>query len=94
MRECYVCGKSGNMGKHHIIYGHGKRRACETPESLIDICFTCHKLIHASNRYLDMALKLHLQETYFNMGYDEGEVCRLMGGKLLSNIWDDATKGH
>ncbi len=82
MRVCYVCGRSGNLGKHHIIHGHGKRKACETRESLIDICYNCHKLVHSPESYeLDLNLKLQLQNIYFQKGYPEEKVRMLMGGK-------------
>ena len=84
MRECYVCGKHGKLRKHHIIHGHGKRRACETGESLVDICYDCHRLVHSSNgSNLDMHLKLYLQTTYLKKGYAQEDVRKLMGGKLL-----------
>lgn len=84
MRECYVCQRVGDMRKHHIIHGRGKRKACETRESLVDICYDCHRLVHSRNgAHLDKCLKLHLQEIYFKKGYTEEEVRRLMGGKLL-----------
>ncbi|MGE4283855.1 MAG: hypothetical protein AB7G87_09065 [Clostridia bacterium] len=84
MHECYVCGKLGNLQKHHIIHGHGKRKACETKESLIDICFDCHSLVHRTNdTNLDFILKQLLQAAYFEKGYDAERVRTLMGGKLL-----------
>ena len=85
MHKCYVCGKLGNMQKHHIIHGHGKRKACETKDSLVDICFDCHCLVHRSNdTNLDYMLKQSLQAAYFEKHFDEEKVCMLMGGKLLS----------
>lgn len=83
MRVCYVCGRGGSLGKHHIIHGRGKRKACETRESLIDICHNCHKLVHNAESYaLDFILKLQLQDIYFKKGYPEEKVRKLMGGKL------------
>lgn len=83
MRVCYVCGRGGSLGKHHIIHGHGKRKACETRESLIDICYACHKLVHNTEiSDLDVELKLQLQDIYFQKGYPEEKVRILMGGKL------------
>ena len=85
MRVCYVCGRSGSLEKHHIIHGHGKRKACETRESLVDICYNCHKLVHDTEKSdLDIDLKLQLQDIYFQKGYSEEQVRKLMGGKLYS----------
>lgn len=87
MHKCYVCGKMGNLQKHHIIYGHGKRKACETKESLIDICYYCHRLIHnPDDSSLDKNLKIQLQMTYFEKGYNEEKVRQLMGGKLICSL--------
>ena len=83
MKKCRVCGRMGNMHKHHIIHGHGKRRACETAESLIDICFDCHKLVHGGSASgLDLRLRLQLQADYFKKGYETEDVFRLLDGKL------------
>jgi hypothetical protein len=85
MRECCVCGRIGNMRKHHVIHGQGKRKACETRESLVDICFDCHKLVHSGQHSdVDKGLKIHLQEVYYGKGYDEDKVRQLMGGKLMA----------
>lgn len=82
MRLCHVCKKPGKE-KHHIIHGHGKRKACETRESLIDICYGCHRLVHsADGSQINRQLRLELQSLYFEKGYSREEVCRLMGGKL------------
>lgn len=85
MRVCYVCGRGGNLDKHHIIHGRGKRKACETRESLVDICYNCHKRVHDTEKNdLDIDLKLQLQNIYFEKGYSEEKVRKLMGGKLYS----------
>ena len=92
MRACYVCGRSGSLEKHHIIHGHGKRKACETRESLIDICFNCHKLVHSPESYeLDLNLKLQLQDIYYQKGYSEEKVRKLMGGKHYCNKNNNST---
>jgi hypothetical protein len=91
MRECINCNKTWSLDKHHIIHGHGKRKACETRESLIDICRECHQCVHGFHgRELDTKLKLGLQAVYFKLGYDEEKVRNLMGGKLFlvgGEIW-------
>jgi 5-methylcytosine-specific restriction endonuclease McrA len=89
MHKCYVCGRLCNLHKHHIIHRHGKKKVFETRESLIDICFDCHRLVHRSfDTNLDFMLKQSLQARYFEKGYDEEKVRKLMGGKLLSGKTD------
>jgi hypothetical protein len=81
------------MGKHHIIHGHGKRKACATKESLIDICFNCHKLVHSTETHeLDANLKSQLQNIYFQKGYPEEKVRKLMGGKLFTHYFSPSFK--
>lgn len=91
MRECRVCGKPGNLHRHHVIYSHGKRKVWETRESLIDICYDCHKLVHTREGFdIDMRLKLQLQAEYFKKGYSAEKVQQLMAGKLYlleGKIW-------
>lgn len=71
---------------HHIIKGRGKRKACETGQSTIMLCYEHHRGtygVHGKQGHeLDMRLKLQLQATYYNMGKGEEEIRKLMGGKL------------
>lgn len=71
---------------HHCVYGYGKRKEHETAESIVLLCYECHRGtngVHGKNgRALNLELKRNLQKKYFDMGYTEEEVRRLMGGKL------------
>lgn len=82
---CEVCYSPGQH-LHHIIGGHGRRTQHETRESVVLLCMNCHvgtRGVHGRlGRELDLKLKKKLQEIYFNQGYTEQEVRRLMGGKL------------
>lgn len=84
---CENCGAADYMCQlHHIIKGRGKRKQCETVESVLLLCWNCHYGtwgIHGKNgKALDLKLKINLQETYFKQGKTEGEVRILLGGKL------------
>jgi hypothetical protein len=72
--------------KHHIVHGRAKRLSCETPESVIPLCWEHHHGtdgVHGKHgKELDIRLKLQLQAKYFNQGFNGDEVMRLMGGKL------------
>lgn len=86
MKQCQICGSTNIVEEHHIIKGRGKRKACETEQSKIYLCYEHHRGtngVHGKQGHkLDMLLKLKLQETYFNMGKGEEEIRELMGGKL------------
>lgn len=83
---CEVCGAMGHLEVHHIIGGFGKRKQHESKESLIVLCWDCHQGTYGTHgregRALNLKLKRNLQETYFNQGYAENEVRRMMGGKI------------
>lgn len=84
---CAVCGRYSYLEAHHIVKGRGKRRECETKESVVHLCADCHRGtygVHGRDGHaLDMYLRRQLQATYFSHGRSETEVRRLMGGKLM-----------
>lgn len=73
---------------HHCVHGRGKRKSCETEQSVICLCFNHHYVdtgVHGPNGHnFDIQLKLALQQTYYNLGKIETEVRRLLGGKIYS----------
>lgn len=73
---------------HHIIKGKGKRTKCETEQSIMCLCWEHHygnNGVHGKNGHnMDLELKLDLQQKYYNMGKQESEVRRLLGGKIYS----------
>ena len=79
---CYAPGAE----IHHIIFGSGKRKQCERIESLILLCYECHRGtygVHGKNgRKLNLKLKRNLQKEYKKQGYTEKEIREMMGGKL------------
>lgn len=70
---------------HHIIFGSGRRQH-ETIDSLILLCFNCHRGtggVHGrEGRPLDLKFKRRLQKAYKGQGYTENEVREMMGGKI------------
>lgn len=85
--ECVNCKRYGIVERHHVVHGRGKRRECETPESVVYLCPLCHRGsrgVHGKDGHaLDMRLKRDLQARYFAQRREEQEVRRLMGGKLV-----------
>lgn len=84
--RCELCG-SGNMVEiHHLLGGSGRRKQQERKETLMALCYECHRGtwgIHGKyGNQLDIKLKQELQDYYFSKGKDEDEVRRLMGGRL------------
>ena len=85
--RCTACGRYGPLERHHVIHGKGKRKECETPESVVLLCHNCHQGtfgVHGKEGHgLDIKLKRGLQNIYFAQGREEAEVRQLMGGKLV-----------
>ena len=85
---CELCGSSDRVQLHHIIGGVGKRRECETVESVIALCHYHHhdtNGVHGKNgAKLSLTLKQKLQKIYLDKGYAENEVRKLLGGKLYA----------
>ncbi len=46
---CFFCGKEAE-GKHHLIFGTGKRELCDKDGLTVPICNGCHNLGEASSR--------------------------------------------
>lgn len=80
--ECEVCHRSANLELHHIL----RRRVKENQFNCIMLCPECHRGtfgIHGREGHeLDIKLKKQVQDTYFQQGYKEWEVRKMMGGKL------------
>lgn len=84
--QCEVCGSNQGIELHHILGGTGRRRQQERYETIVALCYECHRGtwgIHGKyGSQLDIKLKQELQDCYFSKGKDEDEVRRLMGGRL------------
>lgn len=82
---CENCYSTG-VELHHIIYGSGLRKLCESVESVTLLCYECHRGTYGvhgrDGRKLNIKLKKKLQETYKEQGYKEEETRTMMGGKL------------
>lgn len=83
---CEICHSPYIVQHHHIIYGEGKRKQCETVFSLIALCWHCHHGtygIHGKNGYkLDLQLKQNLERTYREMDLTEEEIKYWLGGRF------------
>lgn len=85
---CGVCHQYGGdaLELHHIL----RRKVVATKENCIMLCKDCHRSnngVHGGSKEaheLDLDLKLQLQYKYFKQKLHEGEIRKLMGGRLYS----------
>ena len=84
--QCEVCGSNQGIELHHILSGSGRRKQQERYETVIALCFECHRGTYGVHgKYgneLNIRLKQDLQEHYFKQGKSEKEVRVLMGGRI------------
>ena len=83
---------------HHIVYGHGKRKQHESIDSIILLCYDCHRGtngVHGKNgAEVDRQLKLFLVRKLEAKGKTEEEIREALGGTLPmtdqeKKEWDD-----
>ena len=83
---CELCLSPNMTELHHCISGNGKRKQHESVESVINLCWECHRGTYGvhgrEGRALDLKLKKRLQEVYYSQGYTSDDVRVKMGGKL------------
>jgi len=66
-RECYVCGTTYDLHKHHIYGGHGRRNLSEKYGCWVYLCAPHHDMsdqgVHF-NKALDIDLKSQCQRAW------------------------------
>ena len=45
-RSCVRCGRYGQMERHHLIHGSGRRQLAEADGLVVDMCHRCHMFVH------------------------------------------------
>ena len=70
-RECYFCGKTVNLEKHHIFAGVANRKISETYGLWVYLCHDCHTGNNGAQYDKEKNLKLkqdaqRAYQSYFN----------------------------
>ncbi len=79
---CEVCGRPGS--EIHHVSGRG---VPATVWNLVFLCSDCHRGrngVHLNPNGLGLELKLRVQDSYYDAGFSEEEVRKLMGGQIYS----------
>jgi 5-methylcytosine-specific restriction endonuclease McrA len=85
---CENCGIfcGDRLELHHIL----RRRVTATTDNCLMLCYECHRGkygVHgAYGRFIDVKLKLKLQDLYISRGLEEDAVRKIMGGKLYGKF--------
>ena len=66
-RECYVCGSTDTLHKHHVFFGTSNRKNSEEQGCWIYLCPHHHNMSNEGvhfNKELDLKLKQECQEAW------------------------------
>lgn len=66
-KECYICGTTGGLHKHHIFYGTANRKLSEKYGCWVWLCPYHHNMSDAGvhfNKLVDKMLKAKCQEEW------------------------------
>ena len=85
-RECYVCGYTEGLHKHHIFYGRGIRPISEKHGCWVYLCYRHHNMsdygVHF-NHLLDMELKQTCQKKWEKRNGTREDFIRTFGRSYL-----------
>jgi len=81
MRECWLCGTTVNLQKHHVFFGTANRKKSEKHGMVVDLCLYCHLKVHKDIE-VNLSLKRYFQRE-FETKYDRGMFMREFGRNYL-----------
>ena len=84
-RECYVCGSTRDLHKHHIIYGPNRKKS-EQYGLWVYLCARHHNMSDAGvhfNRALDLQLKEEAQLRWQQENGTKEDFIRAFGRSYL-----------
>jgi uncharacterized protein YlaI len=65
-RQCFVCGRQGELDVHHTWHGHSNRKNATDYGLTVYLCRDCHSMIHdrPEGRAIDIQLKQFAQRRW------------------------------
>jgi hypothetical protein len=85
-KECYVCGSTTNLHRHHIYFG-ANRKISEKYDFTVYLCWNDHegtKGVHGRDGHeLDLKLKQEQEKKFINEGHTINEFIGLIGRNYL-----------
>lgn len=61
-RECYICGKQGDLERHHMLHG-SMRQLAEEDGLVVWLCSYCHRRLHDHGKF-DRELQAEAQRRW------------------------------
>ena len=69
--ECYLCGRTGTLHKHHCLHG-SRRKKADKYGLIVYLCPECHMKLHdhgIGDRYLQQIAQAHFESKYGHERY-------------------------
>jgi len=63
-KECYICGSTYNIEKHHMVFGSANRKKADEDGLWCNLCHSCHQAVHNQDIWEKKALQELAQEKY------------------------------
>ena len=88
---CYICGRYGNMERHHIFEGTANRKCSDKYKIIVYLCPECHRegktAVHKNQEAL-RALKRIGQRAFEEQEGDRKKFIKVFGKNYLEDIDD------
>lgn len=83
-RECYLCGKTVNLERHHIFAGNANRKISESLGLWVFLCHNCHTGKNGAqyNKEKNLRLKRYAQRA-FEQTHTRDEWMKCIGKNYL-----------
>lgn len=67
LNECYLCGRTGGLEKHHALHGTANRKLADEDRLVVYLCHSCHMALHdkgIGDRRIQKAAQAMWERTY------------------------------
>lgn len=71
--ECYLCGQTGTLHRHHCLHG-SRRKAADKYDLTVYLCPECHTRLHdhgEKDMYLKQLAQAHFEDRFGHKRYME-----------------------
>ena len=85
-KQCVVCGRGGNLHRHHVFYGRANRKLSEKYGCWVYLCPEHHNMSNNGvhfNHDLDLRLKRQCQEAWQEINGTQEDFMKVFGRNYL-----------
>lgn len=84
-KECYICGSTINLHRHHVFFGRANRRLSDEDGCVVYLCQAHHTGAYGvhNNRKLDLILKAKCEAEWLKRYGDKKDFIKRYGKNYL-----------